>query len=169
MWKRFIVFLRVLIKTVLISVVPWLTHHACIVYVEGAGPAVVGRQEHASREGRVHSGGLPEDPASVHHGVSRDDQQDSIHRLGFCRLLKNCLCFSGVRKLLQSTCTLSDLFRSNFSNILISFDSVMYVVCILMGHIDCPLLQIRWAVLTRRYVNLSATTRLDVQISHTPN
>lgn len=50
------------------------------VYVEGAGPAVVGRQEHASCEGRVHSGGLPENPTAVHHGVSRDDQQDSIHR-----------------------------------------------------------------------------------------
>lgn len=76
------------------------------------------------------------------------------------------LCCNGVRKLLETT--LSDLFRSNFSNIF-PIGRTINVACVLMVHFDWPLLQIRWAVLTRKYVKLSATMRLDVQTSHTPN
>ena len=51
-----------------------------VCFCEGVGPAFVSSQEHAPREGRVHSRGLPEDSPSVHHGVSRHDQQDAFHR-----------------------------------------------------------------------------------------
>lgn len=77
------------------------------------------------------------------------------------------LCCNGVRKLLQST--LSDLSGATFRISWFPICRTINVACVLMVHIDWPLLQIRLAVLTRKYVKLSATTRLDVQTSHTPN